>query len=275
MTKEAGKLSDDCYVRMDIRVNLSTAEIINMVAANNTSVQVDNRSLEDLQGSYDVIKELLSNEPFYDRIQFRMNQRSDDGRMIHVDKLLAILMMFSHSWYDNNITNRDYPMHYCQTQNVHKRFMEQDKEERNRMLRDMAPIFHDIFELWDKIELELPEFKGKGCRKSFKYLSYTKYKDGETVGKTLFYQNDMQYLIPEGIVYPAIAAFRMLTEQDKDGRYYWKYDPFIVWSELKAQTSFYILMSDLPTPTKIGKSMMTYQAFHTNMALYLKEKKLA
>lgn len=85
----------------------------------------------------------------------------------------------------------------------------------------------------------------------------------------------MQYLIPEGIVYPAIAAFRMLTEQDKDGRYYWKYDPFIVWSELKAQTSFYILMSDLPTPTKIGKSMMTYQAFHTNMALYLKEKKLA
>lgn len=264
MVKAGEGLTDECYVRVDVRTNLSPAEIINMVTANNNVVQVDNRSLEDLQGSYDVLKELLAGEPFFDRLQFKMNQQSDDGKMINIDKLLAIILMFSCSWYDNDPHSRDFPIHYSQIQSVQTRFIRQDKKAREKMLWNMQPILHDIFELWDRIESELPippkKKSGRQSKKSFKYLSYTKYKDGQAVGKTLFYQKDISYIIPEGIIYPILAAFRVLVGQtEADGKYFWKTDPFAIWDQLQNQFADQVL-NDPQTPVRFGKSQSAYHA---------------
>lgn len=285
MVKETGGLSDDCFVRVDVRTNLSPAEIINMVTTNNNVVQVDNRSLEDLQGSYDVLKELLAAEPFFDRLQFKMNQQSDDGKMINIDKLLAIILMFSCSWYDNSLDNDNVlPMHYSQTQSVQARFMRQDKEEREKMLWNIQPILHDIFELWDRIESELPipskKKPGRQSKKSFKYLPYTKYKDGQTVGKTLFYQKDIAYIIPEGIIYPILAAFRVLVGQTEvDGKYFWKMDPFELWNILQPEFAQQVI-GFTQTPAKFGKARHIYQSCQLTLShkcyeLLLKNKQEA
>ena len=273
MIAEEGNLAQDCYVRVDVRTNLSPAEIINMVTTNNNVVQVDNRSLEDLQGSYDVLKEMLVAEPFFDRLQFKMNQQSDDGKMINIDKLLAIILMFSCSWYDNEPRSDTYPIHYSQTQSVQTRFTQQDKDTREKMLWDMQPILHDIFELWDRIERELPIRSGRRRKKTFQNLPYTKYKDGQTVGKTLFYQRNIQYIIPDGIVYPILAAFRVLVGQSKtDEKYFWKLDPFAVWENLQGQFSEQVL-NDPQTPARFGKSKSAYRACQVMVAWqYYQEK---
>lgn len=270
MVRDVGKLSKECFVRVDVRTNLSPAEVINMVAANNNVVQVDNRSLEDLQGSYDVLKEMLSNETFFSRVQFKMNQTSDDGKMINIDKILAILMMFS-PWYDHDEKSKTYPIHYSQTLSVQKRFMAQDKEEREQMLLDMEPIIHDIFVLWDRIETELPQSNKKKSRKySFQNVSYTKYNDGAVVGKSLFYQNDLQYVIPEGIVYPVLAAFHILVERSEStGKYQWKADPFEVWDTMRADLSRQVIEYGTMSPVKFGKSSIVYHALQLTIALYL------
>ena len=276
MIREAGKLSKECFVRIDVRTNLSLAEVINMVAANNNVVQVDNRSLEDLQGSYDILKGMLSHEAFFGRVQFKMNQTSDDGKMINVDKILAILMMFS-PWYDHSETSEDYPIHYSQTLNVQKRFMAQDREEREQMLRDMEPVIHDIFVLWDRIETELPQGKGKrGHKHPFQDVSYTKYKDGCVVGKSLFYQNDLEYIIPEGIIYPILAAFHILIEQSEStGKYQWKTDPFEMWNTIREDIARQVLGYNTMSPAKFGKSSMVYRALQLTVALHLLRNRIS
>lgn len=275
MVKETGDLVDECYVRVDVRTNLSPAEIINMVTTNNNVVQVDNRSLEDLQGSYDVLKEMLAAEPFFNRLQFKMNQHSDDGKMINIDKLLAIILMFSCSWYDNDPDNDDeLPMHYSQTQSVQARFMRQDKEEREKMLWDMQPILHDIFELWDRIESELPIYSGRRRKNPFQSLAYTKYKDGKPVGKTLFYQKEIQYIIPEGVVYPILAAFHVLAGQSEtDGKYFWKTNPFELWNKLRPELAERVV-SFPQTPVKFGKSRFVYHSCQLMVSMHYYELQL-
>ncbi|MFR8183587.1 MAG: hypothetical protein ACLU9P_12215 [[Ruminococcus] torques] len=52
---------------------------------------------------------------------------------------------------------------------------------------------------------------------------YAGYKDGKIVAKSKFGLNKMQYKVPDGLLYPVVAAFRSLLVKNKvTGKYEWK-----------------------------------------------------
>ena len=52
--------------------------------------------------------------------------------------------------------------------------------------------------------------------------SYSGYKEGSPVGKSKFCMSDIYYKIPDGLLYPILAAFRVLLEYDiTSGKYKW------------------------------------------------------
>ena len=49
----------------------------------------------------------------------------------------------------------------------------------------------------------------------------------------MLYQAELRYLVPKGILYPVVGAFRALIQVDANtGIYSWKKDPFVVQDEL-------------------------------------------
>ena len=65
---------------------------------------------------------------------------------------------------------------------------------------------------------------------------YAGYKDGKIVAKSKFGLNKMQYKVPDGLLYPVVAAFRSLLVKNKvTGKYEWKngVGPIDVWDNNK------------------------------------------
>lgn len=60
--QKSGQLSSDRYVFMEIFIGLETP--VELVAARNTSVQVDLKSIEELKNSFEVIKKAFGTLPF-------------------------------------------------------------------------------------------------------------------------------------------------------------------------------------------------------------------
>ena len=152
----------DQYVQFEVMTGVE--DIIEKLAeARNTSVQVDEKSMAELQQKFDPIKEGLEGMPFFTRIAFKQNQQAFDDvtnkrlKMIDAREVVSIINMF-------NI---------------------------------------------DKFGL-----------------------------------HDIYYKIPDGLIYPAVAAFRSLVVLNPEtDKYEWKngVNPISVWDRCKSSITSQIM----------------------------------
>ena len=150
-----------------------------------------------------------------------------------------------------------------------KRFLNQGKESRERILENMRPIIEDIFRLWEAVEREFPQ-KVKNGKHQYGVKKYSKYNKGEVVGRSLFYQSDLIYLVPKGIVYPVTGAFRALISIDPaTGKYAWKKDPLDVWNILGDRLAAIVWYEKEENPEYLGKSRNLWSNLFKEVLLYI------
>lgn len=208
----------DQYVQFEVMTGVGGI-IEELARARNTSVQVDEKSMAELAGRFDPIKEGIEGMPFYSRIAFKMNQVEQDSetgknlKMIDAREIVAIISMFDIEKY----TPTSQPIQtYSSKASILKNYLK--NPEHYRAFVNIAP---DIFDLYDAIEMEFAEaYNSTGKRYGGK--KFSGYKDGKTIGKSKFGQNEITYKIPDGLLYPTLAAFRSLVKLNPDtGKYYW------------------------------------------------------
>ena len=90
--KSKNTLSADRYVFMEIIVGLDSP--VELAAARNTSVQVDLKSIAELENSFEVIKDAFKDLPFADRIQYKMNEHYNDSNISEIDVREIIAIRF-------------------------------------------------------------------------------------------------------------------------------------------------------------------------------------
>lgn len=263
--KNKNYLPNDRYVFFEIFEGIESP--VELAAARNTSVQVDLKSITELEKSFDVLKDAIKDNAFFDRIQFKMNEHYNEEGIdpIDVREIIAIILMFSQEIYPyktvGGILSDIQPVQcYSGKEASLKKFLKQNggttekqKLDREKMIRNMQPIIHDIFELWEEIETSFATVSNS-TGKRFGSRKYTKYDEGKVVGKSFFKQQDLQYYIPKGLMYPVVGAFRALVQQNNDGTYYWKKNPFEVWSKIGAKLLTIVLEEKATTPDAIAKS---------------------
>lgn len=222
----------DQYVQFEVMTGVE--DIIESLArARNTSVQVDEKSMAELAGKFGPIKEGIKKMPFYHRIAFKQNQIEFDDetgkkmKMIDAREIVAIMSMFNIDRFDE----RTQPtLTYSSKQKMLSLYLE--NPDFYRKLVDIAP---GIFELYEAVETEFADaYNEAGGRYGRK--KYSGYKDGKVVGKSKFGQTDLVYKIPDGFMYPVVAAFRTLVvNNETTGKYEWYNDkkPVEVWEECK------------------------------------------
>ena len=228
------------YVQFEVMTGVE--DIIEKLAeARNTSVQVDEKSMAELQQKFDPIKEGLEGMTFFTRIAFKQNQQAFDDdtnkklKMIDAREVVAIINMF-------NIDKFDAMNHPIKAYSSKAKMLDLYLED-PEYYRRYVNIMPDIFDLYDAIETEFATaFNETGGRYGRK--KYSGYKDGNIIGTSKFGLQEICYKIPDGLIYPAVAAFRSLVIFNSEtNKYEWKngVNPISVWDKCKASMTSQIM----------------------------------
>lgn len=205
-----------------------------LASARNTSVQVQDKSIAELENRFDIIKDAIKDEPYLNSIYFKENENGD----IDVADIISILNLFNIDKYPNK--NENPIISYTGKGQCIKNYINTHKDYgdtlKNPYLK-MSKIMPDIFKLYDYLEKNMKKFYSNGVsnKKYGLITGVTPRKEGKEAFKTKFYKENMDYLTPNGFIYPILGAFRALLIENEDMYYEWKKDPIDVMDKIGAE----------------------------------------
>lgn len=215
----------DKFVRLEIITNVSN--ITRLSDARNTSVQVSDIALFNLDGKFENILEAIKGQPYEGKIACKDNEKND----IHVYELLRLMYAFDIIKFPDDSTA---PIQsYSGKAQVFKRYKEAYDLEFYRLLVKEIPT---LIRLYDAIESQL-------------FDMYTAYKrelgtanprfggvkgiDSKDDATSFFLKTPMRHSISSGYLYPIFGAFRSLLSYDQDKHSLaWIFDPLEIWNEV-------------------------------------------
>ena len=208
-----------------------------LASARNTSVQVQDKSIAELENRFDIIKKSIENEPYFNAIYFKENEMGD----IDVADIISILNLFNINKYPNK--NESPIISYTGKGQCIKNYINIHKEYGDTLKNPyakMSLIIPDIFKLYDHLEKNMRKFYNNGVS-SKKYglvTGVTSRKEGKEAFKTKFYKEIIDYLTPNGFIYPILGAFRALLKENENMYYEWKKNPIEVMDKVGAELVF-------------------------------------
>lgn len=281
----------DKYVQIEIMTNVDN--ITDLAEARNKSVPVDTKSLEELSGSFDVLKstyehKLIQGNDYSKRIIYKQNEVldnddtdiSEEDKIVSIDirDIVAIINMFNLVLYPND-TNNHPQASYTTKENSLIKFLKMgsknyNRAKRDKVILDMRNIIPDIFLLWDTIETEFVSVV-KDIGKKYGSISYSNYNNNKIKKYSTFSNKKMEYTIPKGIMYPILGAFRALVEVKDDGTYGWSINPLEVWKNLKNTMVNTVIDTSISvghSPDRIGKNTLLWNSLYQSVKMYYFEQ---
>jgi len=226
------KLQEDQFVTLEILTGIESF-FESLASARNTSVQVQDKSIAELEGKFEIIKDALANEPFAHKIGYYENASDKD---IDITDVLAILTMFN---IDRFTDSNTHPITaFSSKKKCVDYYLEDYNKGENNPFRKMVNIIPDIFRLYDHIESNMPQFyNSKDGGGKYGRIKGVVYKERAFHERPFSASERMEYESPNGFIYPIVAAFRALvTENPQTGYYEWKKgaDPIQYFNEIGA-----------------------------------------
>lgn len=273
-------LSENRYVFFEIITGIDSP--VELAAARNTSVQVDLKSIAELENSFEEIKSAFDGLPFANRIQYKMNEHYNDENInpIDVREIIAITAMFSQSMYPYKTSlgtlNETQPIQcYSGKETTLRKFLNMDSDDkekqkvnRDTMVKQMKPIIQDIFKLWEIVECEFAT-TANSINRRYGTRKYSKYHSGDIVGYSMFEETPVQYVIPKGLMYPLIGSFRALVVINQETDIYeWKKNPIDVWKAIGSKLVAIVLDEKAETPDSLAKNSNLWSNLFKEIYIY-------
>lgn len=177
--------------------------------------------------------------------------------MIDARDIVSIICMFDIEKYDN----KEHPVKaYSSKQAMLNEYLDDPDH-----YRKFVNVIPDLFDLYDAIETDFAVAYNENGR-MYGRKAYSGYKEGNPVGKSKFCMSDISYKIPDGLLYPTLAAFRVLLQYDDiSGKYKWMdgKDPIAVWNKHKVGLTRSVMdlagsLGDKPTVFGKDPSLWNY-----------------
>lgn len=253
------------YVKIEI---LTGVEGIfqSLAAARNTSVQVQDKSIAELEDRFDIIKKALINESFISRVFFKENDTGD----IDVADLLALLNMFNIHRYPGMSS---FPINSYSSKKKcidlyisdHKQYGESSENPYVKMMG----IMPEIFRLYDAIEINMNKYyRQKNPSGRYGLTKGVQVPKPGQEFRSKFLENNMDVASPNGFIYPILGAFRALVEET-DGHYTWKKNPFAVLEKVGAdlvESTVSMSRSLGNNPQSVGKEPNIWKTLYMTVA---------
>lgn len=226
--KKRGEIPEDLRKFVRIEVITNVLNITRLSDARNTSVQVSDMALFNLDDNFDDIKTAIADQVYADLIAYKDNE----NKPIHVSELLRLMYAFDIDKYPDD--NAAPVQSYSGKAQVFKRYKQAFETPFYKSLTKQLPT---LVELYDIIEHELPEKykeykKAQGVAKPrFGGVRGIESLDNPT--KTEFLATSTKYSVSSGYIYPIFGAFRSLLRFDEAERTVsWLFDPIDIWNEV-------------------------------------------
>lgn len=232
--EERDNIPDDTekFVRIEVITNVQN--ITRLSDARNTSVQVSDIALFNLDDKFDNVKTAISGQPYVDKIAYKDNE----DKPISVSELLRLIYAFDIDKYPNDSVA---PVQsYSGKAQVFKRYKSAYNTPLYRSLTRQLP---KLIDLYDRIEQGLPQkYKDYKLASGVSNSKFGKVRGVESVNShgpnamgisTLFLDHPIQYKISTGYIYPIFGAFRSLLHFDATtGEVSWIFDPLEIWESV-------------------------------------------
>lgn len=201
-----------------------------LAASRNTSVQVTDSTIAELEKRFEFIKRVLKDKLYLDKISFKQNEQKD----IEVVDILRLMYAFNLAKFPDH-TSVGVSAYTSPKAVLNDFLTDVKKAEENDTKSEyeaIAEILPEILELYDLIEKEAG-FRYKEATKTGKYGAI-KGVDGTEGGKkhySKFTAEKIDYKSPIGFIFPIISSFKALVDKNNQGNYYWVCDPKKAWEQ--------------------------------------------
>ena len=216
------------YVRIEVITNV--INITRLSDARNTSVQVSDLALFNLEDSFADVKCAIKNESYANKIAYKDNE----NKAINISELLRLMYAFDVVKYPDDLAA---PIQsYSGKAQVLKRYRDAYCTTFYKLLTKELPI---LVKLYDVIESEISvkycEYKKNSgvARPQFGRVKGVEYIEKGT--ETEFLGGKTNYAVSSGYLYPIFGAFRALLKFDEEeGMVSWLFDPVDIWEKIGA-----------------------------------------
>jgi predicted Rdx family selenoprotein len=221
--KASGGIPEEQHVEVYIRTNISGRMITDIARGLNTSLQVAPKSIYNIDGVFDWLKEAIGKQDYSDKFSWK---ESDDAEY-DVRDLVGVLELVNIFDFDND--NPKHPVSaYEKWSIVLDRFAADFEANRDALenskyykLRKLLP---DALALWDHIRHDFPEMHN-GAGGSAGNLNIVE-KAPTKKGSFDFPFGPCpgaQYRLTKGAAFPILGSFRNFVEVDEDsGEAVWR-----------------------------------------------------
>ena len=250
------KLSVDLskYVKLEILVG-EDIDVAALADARNTSAQVSDIALFELEDKFDNIKSAINTESYATEVAYKDN----DNKRIPVIELLKLIFAFNIEKYSDDsgapvsaysgkaAVFKDYKNEYDKPANIYN---------------ELAKQLPKLVELYEHIQAEMPEKYKEFKKEDGRGSKFGGVRGIEGAGnfKTLFTGSEIPYDISAGFILPIFGAFRALLKRNSEsGELYWEFDPIDVWKTAGVRLVQNTFDTDT-NPQQIGKSKTLWQS---------------
>jgi hypothetical protein len=255
-------VTESRFVTLEIMTGVED-DFEGIAGARNTSVQVKEKSLAELEGKLDIIKDVIKGLPFEHDVSYKENE----DKAIDVQDVIAILTIF------HNERNATHPVYaYSSKGRTLQVYLEGIVAYKKLKL-----VAREIFKLHDHIKSTFPDMYKESTGGRPGALKEIGYKNGKTRWP-LYYSpkvaGDFErtaYDVPSGFVYPILGAMRFLIEQNPTTHNYeWKTDPLKFYDKTVGNKLVELTMdasSELGrNPMAVGKSSRHWEGLYNYVA---------
>ncbi len=256
------------FVKFEVITGVPEGLGVDITGGLNTAVQVQEASLENLQGRFDWIKEELKDCPYSQLIAYKQNE----DKPYDVRDVISWLTLFNINLFPKRAPKEAY------TSKAACLSLYKDHQDTYEMLR---PILKDILVLHDYVDVrsrekynkQRKENGGKGRAGGMKGVFEFRKRGKYTFH---FINEESEARLYTATLYPMLGALRFLVEQKKgDRNYSWKLGSFEEVKRFFDEVAYDLVLTTYNTsldfnykPNAVGKSDNHWQSLYQIVALH-------
>ncbi len=254
-------------VRLHIFEGLDQQVIPSMAEGLNRSMQVDDKSLENLRGVFDAIKNALDGKQGDDQVAYFQG----DAKPVDVQMVLAMMAVLNIGQFPDRKSHPN--VYFGQAAKVLKDFSSDQQGPKH--YDKMLPVLHEILVLADEIQRRgvklLPRLKvKKASGRNTGRVASEAHKERDAY----FAGGKIDGFFPVGWLYPMLAAFRAnISRADWDaGKFVWVKPPLEVLDATVDELCEIIKQEHVGNndkPAEVGRKESAYRQCYGVLALEL------
>ncbi len=205
------------FVHVEIISGSYGNKLVALAGARNTSNQVKEFALDNLDHKFDWLKDVIENSPLAGRVRYREN----DPETVDIRTVLAIMTMFHPKW---ELEQKEPVVAYSGKGGILSYF--RDDEWLPGYLQ-LKPVVVEILELFDYVhqhfQAQYIAFNRAVKDSGAKFGKRREVGNGKVLQLT---ETAVEYAVPDGWLYPVVASLRMLLDFSDPKGARWTLDPF-------------------------------------------------